>query len=264
MSKQKATPSDSILPLGGVSFRSLWSNEGPMIVIVSCVGGAGSAATRTGASCDLADYRNHTPSSMIVLMSDFTSLRCFVRVCEGQWVLSRCFRQLHQELLGSMIQGMRCSRQVGIILLALLGSHLALFTQSELHISSLCFLEQSAREGSHMTVRVSGVYGPGLDHTVLEEPSCIAAGTWVELALQSDQNKEQLRKLLDRSHRAYVVVEGEFYGPPLPDPMLPEAIRKDYHPGWGRLGAFRTKLVVHAIKSVQPAPAAFRVPGVHR
>jgi hypothetical protein len=52
-----------------------------------------------------------------------------------------------------------------------------------------------------------------------------------------------------------VVVEGEFYGPPLADPKLPEAVKKDYHPGWGHLAAFKTKLVVHVIHDVKPAPA---------
>ena len=155
-----------------------------------------------------------------------------------------------------MIHGMRYSRQMGIIFLTILGGHLALFGQSELPISSLCSIEKSATEGSRNTVRVSGVYGPGLDRSVLEDSSCPAETSWVELDLWSDQNKEKLRKLLDRSRQAYVVVEGEFYGPPLPDPKLPEAIRKNYHPGWGHLGAFRTKLVVHAIRSVQPAPVA--------
>lgn len=73
--------------------------------------------------------------------------------------------------------------------------------------------------------------------------------------MRSEENKEELRKLLDRSRRAYVVVEGEFYGPPLPDPKLPEGIKKDYHPGWGHLAAFKTKLVVHVIRDVKPAPA---------
>lgn len=132
--------------------------------------------------------------------------------------------------------------------------------QSELPISSLCSIGKSATEGSHNTVRISGVYGPNLDHTVLEDSSCPAESSWVELDLRSDKNEAKLRKLLDRSRQAYVVVEGEFYGPPLPDPKLPEAIRKNYHPGWGHLGAFRTKLVVHAIKSVHPAPADAQVP----
>ena len=125
--------------------------------------------------------------------------------------------------------------------------------QTDLRTTSLCVLQKQVAEGKHEAVRVSGMYGPGLDHTVLEDPSCPAEGTWVELALRSNQNKERLRKLLDRSHRAYVVVEGEFYGPPLPDPKLPEAIKKDYHPGWGHLAAFKTKFVVHVIRDVKAA-----------
>jgi hypothetical protein len=120
--------------------------------------------------------------------------------------------------------------------------------------ASLCSLQQKATEGSHETVQVSGIYGPGLDQTVLEDAACPKESTWVELDLRSDQNKEKLRKMLDRSRRAYVVVEGEFYGPPVPDPKLPEAIRKSYHPGWGHLAAFKTKLVVRAIREVKTAP----------
>jgi hypothetical protein len=127
-------------------------------------------------------------------------------------------------------------------------------TQVNLETTSLCVLQKQVAEGKHETVRVSGIYGPGLDHSVLEEPSCPTEGTWVELALRSQENKEKLRKLLDHSQRAYVAMEGEFYGPPLPDPNLPEAIRKSYHPGWGHLAAFKTKLVVHVIRDVKLAP----------
>jgi hypothetical protein len=119
---------------------------------------------------------------------------------------------------------------------------------------SLCVLQKKVVEGEHETVRVFGIYGPGLDHTVLEDAECPSESTWVELALRSQKNKEGLRKMLDRSRRAYVVLEGEFYGPPVPDPKLPEAIRKSYHPGWGHLAAFKTKLVVHAIREVKAAP----------
>ena len=121
-------------------------------------------------------------------------------------------------------------------------------------IASLCVLQKKVAEGGHETVRVSGVYGPSLDHTSLEDAECPSETTWVELALRSHENKEKLLKLLDRSRRAYVVVDGEFYGPPLPDPKLPEAIKRGYHPGWGHLGAFKTKLVVHVIREVKPAP----------
>jgi hypothetical protein len=57
-----------------------------------------------------------------------------------------------------------------------------------------------------------------------------------------------LRSILDSKGHANVVFEGEFFGPARPDPNLPDAIRKSDHPGWGHLGAFRTKFVVHVIR----------------
>ena len=98
------------------------------------------------------------------------------------------------------------------------------------------------------------VFSEGQDVGTLVDAACPKEGTWVELALRSNQNKAKLRKLLERSHRAFVVVEGEFYGAPQPDPKLPEPIRKSYHAGWGHLAAFKTKLVVHALRDVKPAP----------
>jgi hypothetical protein len=52
-----------------------------------------------------------------------------------------------------------------------------------------------------------------------------------------------------------VVFEGEFYGPRVPDPNLPDAIRKNYHPAWGPYNNGMTKLVVHAIQNVKALPA---------
>jgi len=130
------------------------------------------------------------------------------------------------------------------------------FGKSEPKATSLCVLQEKATEGTHATVRVSGIFSEGLDLGPLEDPACPAEATWVELALPPGQNKnkEKLRRLLDVSYRAYVIFEGDFYGPPLPDPKLPEAIRRAYHPGWGHMGQFRTKLVVHAICDVKVAP----------
>ena len=122
-------------------------------------------------------------------------------------------------------------------------------------VASLCALQDKATEGDHITAQVAGVYFSGIDMGPLEDTTCPANATWVELALQTEVNKKKLRRLLERYGRARVVFEGEFYGPPAPDPKLPDAIRKAYHPGWGHLGAFRTKLVVHSIRSVSRAPA---------
>lgn len=133
------------------------------------------------------------------------------------------------------------------------------FGQSKLAHISLCALQGKVAEGDHMSVTVSGVYEGGLGDSgpalgTLEDSACLKETAWIEIALESPKNREKLNKILDKSGRAYVVFEGEFYGPPVPDPKLPEAIRKDYHPGWGHLAAFKTKLVVHAIRDVAVAP----------
>jgi hypothetical protein len=129
------------------------------------------------------------------------------------------------------------------------------FGQSKPERESLCDLQGKIAEGDHVSVTVSGIYGPGLDRTVLVDSSCATEFTWVELDLTSERNQQKLRRLIDRSRQAYVVVAGVFFGPPLPDPKLPEAIRKNYHPGWGHLGAFKTKFVVHVIRSVAVVPS---------
>jgi hypothetical protein len=118
----------------------------------------------------------------------------------------------------------------------------------------LCDLQRTAKQGEHRPVQVSGIYSVGFEMGVLTDAACPSQSTWVELNLESATNKEKLRSMLDTAGKADVVFEGEFYGPGLPDPKLPEAIKKSYQPGWGHLGAFRTKLVVHAIQSVEPVP----------
>ena len=131
------------------------------------------------------------------------------------------------------------------------------FSQTARKDSSLCMFQKDATEGSRTTVQVAGIFGEGLDLGTLSNAACPEETTWVELALRDNKNKEKLRRILERSHasQAFAVFEGEFYGPPQPDPKLPEAIRKSYHPNWGHMNCCRTKLVVYVIKDVRPAPA---------
>jgi hypothetical protein len=118
----------------------------------------------------------------------------------------------------------------------------------------LCDLQRTARQGEHRPVQISGIYSAGFEGSVLTDAACPSQYTWVELDLKSTANKEKLRSMLNKAGKAEVVFEGEFYGPGMPDPKLPEAIRKSYQPGWGHLAAFKTKLVVHAIRNVKAAP----------
>ena len=93
-----------------------------------------------------------------------------------------------------------------------------------LEAMSLCSLQQKAAEGNHEAVRVAGIFSEGLDLGTLQDVTCPNEITWVELDLRSRRNKGKLRSLLYHSRQAYVVLDGEFYGPPVPDPKLPEAI----------------------------------------
>lgn len=122
--------------------------------------------------------------------------------------------------------------------------------------ASLCDLQRTVKQGEQLHIRVSGIYSDGFEMGVLTDSACPSEHTWVELDLQSITNKAKLRSMLDRTGQANVVFEGEFYGPGLPDPKLPESIKKSYQPGWGHLGAFRTKLIVHTIQSVKRAGGA--------
>jgi hypothetical protein len=118
---------------------------------------------------------------------------------------------------------------------------------------SLCKLANVSM-GNHQSVRVAAVAEAGTDMGVLSDPGCpTRQPMWFELALKSPRNRTELSEQLEKSGKAVVLLSGELYGPPEPDPKLPDSIRKNYHPGWGHLGAFPMKLVVFRIESVAPA-----------
>ena len=134
--------------------------------------------------------------------------------------------------------------------------------QQSVPLSSLCDLQSDMAPGEHRIVRVEGVYLSGLESQDLMSQLCSKRSTAIEFELKSHRLWKQLvqmsNKTTARKHAAgdgdavLVVFEGEFYGPPVPDPKLPPAILKNYHPGWDYNSM--TKLVVHAIQSVKPVP----------
>jgi len=116
---------------------------------------------------------------------------------------------------------------------------------------SLCKLQRGVKQGEQRFVQVAGTYVTRFEGSVLTDAACASQYTWVEWDLRSTANEEALRSILESKRPAEVVFDGDFLGPPPHDPNLPDAIRKSYHPGWGHLGAFNTKLVVHVIRSVK-------------
>src|ERR1035441_8073768 len=129
----------------------------------------------------------------------------------------------------------------------------------------LCELQTHVAQGEHRTVRVEGVFLAGLEGQYLVTSGCSGQSTSIEFALKSHHLWKRLVEMSNKTttkrhvsgdgDAVLVVFEGEFYGPQLPDPKLPEAIRKTYHPGWDHNDASMTNLVVHAIQSVEPLPA---------
>jgi hypothetical protein len=151
---------------------------------------------------------------------------------------------------------MKAQRKILWLLPLLLGMSFRVSTVAQKRDSvPLCDLQRAAKQGEQRSVQVGGIYSDGFEMGVLTDATCPAEHTWVELDLQSATNKEMLRSMLETAGQADVVFKGEFYGPGVPDPKLPESIKKSYQPGWGHLGAFRTKLVVRAIQSVKPVTA---------
>lgn len=128
----------------------------------------------------------------------------------------------------------------------------------------LCELQTKLAQGEHRTVRVEGVYLAGLEGQYLVTSGCSDRSTSIEFELKSHRLWNRLVQMSNRTDNkkhvsgdgdaVLVLFEGEFYGPQLPDPKLPEAIRKIYHPGWDHMNASMTKMVVHVIQGVEPLP----------
>jgi hypothetical protein len=153
----------------------------------------------------------------------------------------------------------------GLRIAGLLAIMAARYTMAESNppVSSLCDLQVRLAQGEHLTVRVEGVYLAGLEGQLFVAAGCSDRSTDIEFALKSHRLWTRLQQMSNKSNDqrhvsgdgdpVLVVFDGEFYGPPVPDPKLPEAIRKNYHPGWDNNNSM-TKLVVQAIQSVGPLP----------
>lgn len=147
-------------------------------------------------------------------------------------------------------------------LLAMLVSAEQAVAQSNLPVSSLCDLQDKVARGEHQRVRVEGVFLPGMEGQYLVAANCSENSTSIEFDLKTHRNLKTLWRMARNPREGknvhgdgqpvLVVFEGEFYGPPVPDPKLPPAISKVYHPGWDNNAM--TKLDVSSIQSVKPVP----------
>ena len=139
------------------------------------------------------------------------------------------------------------------ILAAILLGCASLSSNAQSKPQIVCNLPQLA-PGAHQSIRIAAIAESGTDMGVLSDASCPSIQpTWFELSLKSERNRDKLHNQIEKAGKAAVVFTGQLYGPPQPDPRLPESIRKNYHGGWGHLGSFPMKVVVFRIDSVAPA-----------
>ena len=148
--------------------------------------------------------------------------------------------------------------------ICLMAGQLKAQSPSESRLTPLCELQTKLAQGEHQSVRVEGVYLAGLEGQYLVTSNCSGRSTDVEFELTSHHLWKRLGRMSNKTNTekhvagngdpVLVVFEGEFYGPRIPDPKLPEAIRRNYHPGWDHNNAAMTKLVVHKIHSVELLP----------
>lgn len=170
----------------------------------------------------------------------------------GSSCMPRINLQKNDSLLGTEATMRNAICLIGLFATGLLVASAA--AQPSLPMSSLCDLQTRVVQGEHEKVRVKGVFLPGLEgQGGLVNAGCSGRSTRIEFALKTHRNWKKLDQMSDKLDEVLVVFDGEFYGPPLPDPNLPEAIRKNYHPGWDYNSM--TKLVVEAIQKVEPLPA---------
>ena len=151
----------------------------------------------------------------------------------------------------------------GLLCTGLMAGHVVAQSPSAFQRVPLCDLQTNVPQGEQRTVRVEGVYLSGLEGQYLVTSGCSGRSTLIEFKLKTHRHWKQLVRLSNQTNRTkhvsgdgdpvLVVFEGEFYGPRIPDLKLPEAFRKNYHPGWDH--SSMTKLVVHAIQSVEPLPS---------
>ena len=153
---------------------------------------------------------------------------------------------------------------LGLICIAVMPGRLIAQSSSNLQPAPLCELQTKVSQGEHRTVRVEGVFLSGIEGQYLVTSGCLGKSTSVEFELRTHRLWKRLEQLSNRTNTKkhtvgdgdpiFVVFDGDFYGPRVPDPKLPENIRKIYRPGWDPMNASMTKIVVHAIQNVQPLP----------
>jgi hypothetical protein len=119
-----------------------------------------------------------------------------------------------------------------------------------------CELINNARLHTGQVVRVRAIFAQGGEQSVLYDPDCgkDKPATAVEFGACSKGATKRLDRLISKDRRAWVVVEGTFYGPEPAkiDPKLPDWLKRRLEGSpqkYGHLGAFDAILQINRVVS---------------
>jgi hypothetical protein len=157
------------------------------------------------------------------------------------------------------VRFLTCTRAVWIAA-AVLASDTCPHLYAEAETLNLCTVVGRAADYSRKAVRLRGILAVGREAVVLYDPEC-AKGTADVAVTPKFKRSRRLDRQLQKTRRAWVVVEGTFYGPELAevDPKLPQWMKdklKGTMTRYGHLGAYSTQIEITKIITVEAVPAA--------
>jgi len=138
--------------------------------------------------------------------------------------------------------------------------------RDEIAIRSICVITKEASAGTHQHLIVRGIFVVGPETSIIYENECPVSDSlvWVEFKLNPAHLKSapvtKFDRLIAKDGRAAVEFEGDFYGPPTPDPDVPEVIQRNFELGWGHLSQYRTQMIVSRIRATTEVPASLPYP----
>jgi hypothetical protein len=134
-------------------------------------------------------------------------------------------------------------------------------------VLSLCDVVDNWKNYHEQTVRVRAVFAVGPEMGWLYDPACKNGQGLTDVEIRKDAKgaTKKLDQLLVKEKRAWVVLEGVFYGPDVyrnVDPKLPPAIRERLEKSprrYGHMDAFESMIDVTRV--IEASKVAAEVPG---
>ncbi len=131
-----------------------------------------------------------------------------------------------------------------------------------LRVLNICELVGNWKNYNRQKVRVHGIYEVGAEQAWLYDPACKNGEALADVSFQEHVMgaTKKLDEIVAKDRRAWVTLEGVFYGPePFDkiDPKLPASIREKLeksHKRYGHMGSFDTMINVTRVVETSKVP----------